>query len=129
MQDTSFSTDRYTNSNSRPALRRTTGPIGGVAAGLARTFNLPATGVRMALAAGVLFSGGALVVAYLVAWMLIPVDDMLLESEKPASVPTTLLAIVAGIIAIQVVFGIITNLPLGWLALGGLAAWWYMRRN
>lgn len=131
MNDTTFTSTHHSNkvSGTRPPLRRTTGPVGGVAAGLAHTFNVPATGMRMALAAATIFTGGAIVLAYIVAWMLIPVDDMLLESEKPASVPGALLAIIAALIAIQIVFGLITNLPLGWMAVGALGLWFYLRRK
>lgn len=131
MNDTYFTSthDSDNASGTRPPLRRTTGPIGGVAAALANTFNVSATGVRIALAAGAIFSGGAVVLGYIVAWMLIPIDDTLLESEKPASVPGTLLAVVAAIIGIQILFGLASSMPIGWIAIGALATWWFLRRR
>lgn len=130
MNDTTFSSahPHGTSSSDRPPLRRTTGPIGGVASGLAHTFNVPVMGVRAALLAGALFAGGAVVLGYIVAWLLVPVDDTLLESEKPASAPGMLLAVVAAVITIQILFGLLTSLPIGLIAIGAIATWWLMRR-
>lgn len=131
MNDTTFSSTHHGTDNStpRPPLRRTTGPIGGVAAGLAHTLNVPAVAVRFALAAATIFSGGAVVLGYLIAWWLIPVDDTLLESERPATAPRALLGVVGAIIALQVIFGLMSSTPIGWLAIGGLATWWFMRKR
>ncbi|MEY3072743.1 MAG: hypothetical protein RLZZ353_939 [Actinomycetota bacterium] len=62
---------------SRPPLRRATGDaiLGGVAAGIARTLDLDAALVRIAMVVLALPLDGLGVIAYLAAWALIPADE------------------------------------------------------
>jgi phage shock protein C len=48
--------------------------IAGVCAGLAQYFEVDATLVRLAVAAGTIFSGGLGLLAYIVAWIIMPSD-------------------------------------------------------
>jgi phage shock protein C len=48
--------------------------LGGVCAGLARYFNIDVTLVRLLVVLGVVFSGGVGLLAYIVAWIVMPVD-------------------------------------------------------
>lgn len=128
MDDTTFGSP-FTQSDTRPPLRRVSGPIGGVTAGIARTFGVPVMGVRLVWAGLAFFAGPIAVIAYLLAWMMIPVDESLPISDQPASVPRPLLYIVGAIVAIQVVSGVIGSMPMGWIAVAAVAAWWFFFRN
>lgn len=112
------------NSNATTSLRRRSGPVGGVLSGIGHSVGVDATVLRVGTAIAGLVLGPVIVLAYLGAWMLIPVDESLPSSQRPSSVPRVLLGVVAAIIAIQVVFGLITSLPFTWLVLGGIAAYW-----
>lgn len=61
----------------RPRLRRdpAAGYLGGVLAGLAARLNVEPLAMRIAFIAGVVLSGGALLIAYAVAWALLPAPD------------------------------------------------------
>ncbi len=48
--------------------------IAGVCSGLARYFGVDATLVRLLVAAGTIFSGGLGLIAYIVAWIIMPAD-------------------------------------------------------
>lgn len=60
--------------------------VAGVCAGLANYFNMDVTLVRVLVAAIAIVTGGAGVLAYLVAWALIPDEDKLApKAEDTAS--------------------------------------------
>jgi phage shock protein C len=48
--------------------------IAGVCSGLAKYFDVDVTLVRLAVATGIVLSGGLGLVAYIVAWIIMPVD-------------------------------------------------------
>jgi phage shock protein PspC (stress-responsive transcriptional regulator) len=48
--------------------------IGGVCAGLARYLDMDVTLIRILVAAGAIFSVGTVILAYLFAWAIMPVD-------------------------------------------------------
>lgn len=48
--------------------------IAGVCSGLAKYFDIDVTLVRLAVATGIVLSGGLGLVAYIVAWIIMPVD-------------------------------------------------------
>ena len=62
--------------------------IAGVCAGLARYFDVDVTLVRLAVATGIVLSGGLGLLAYIVAWIIMPVDRGAPLSHSPASAPT-----------------------------------------
>ena len=62
--------------------------IAGVCSGLARYFDVDATLVRLVVAAATLFSGGLGLIAYIVAWIIIPADSRVAPLRSPASAPT-----------------------------------------
>jgi phage shock protein C len=61
--------------------------IAGVCAGLARYFDVDVTLVRLAVAAGTIFSGGLGILAYIVAWIIMPRDNRVLPYHSPAGAP------------------------------------------
>ena len=62
--------------------------IAGVCAGLARYFDVDVTLVRLAVATGIVLSGGLGLLAYIVAWIIMPVDRGVPLSHSPASAPS-----------------------------------------
>jgi phage shock protein C len=48
--------------------------IAGVCSGLARYFDVDVTLIRLAVATGIVLSGGLGLLAYIVAWIIMPVD-------------------------------------------------------
>lgn len=62
---------------STPPLRRsrTDRTVAGVCGGLARSLGVDATLLRVLTVVGAVLTGGGLVLAYLVAWLIIPDDD------------------------------------------------------
>jgi phage shock protein C len=61
------------NGNNGRLYRSTSeGMIGGVAAGVARYFNIDVNVVRLLAVLGVFFTGGALIAVYLALWLLLP---------------------------------------------------------
>lgn len=124
-----MSSTSYSDPSTRQPLRRSRGPVGGVLSGLGHTFGIDANILRVATATAAFLLGPFVVLAYLVAWMLVPVDERLTESERPASVPKVLIGVVAAIIAIQIVFGVITSIPLGWAIVGGIALYWFFIKD
>ena len=64
--------------------------IAGVCAGLAQYFDVDVTFVRLAVAAGTIFSGGLGLLAYIVAWIIMPSDrhQPPYRSRASASTPT-----------------------------------------
>ncbi len=65
------------NATTPPGLRRSRADqvLGGVCAGVAHRIGMDPILVRVAAVAAALVSGGVAVVAYLVAWVLLPQDD------------------------------------------------------
>lgn len=49
--------------------------IAGVCSGLAEYFTVDVTLIRLLVAAGVLFSGGLVLLAYIIAWIVVPRDQ------------------------------------------------------
>jgi phage shock protein PspC (stress-responsive transcriptional regulator) len=110
-------------------FRRRPGVVGGVIAGLANTTGIDTTLLRVGTALATVVLGPVMVLAYLGAWLLMPVDKSVPESERPSSVPMAILAVVAAIVAFQIVVGLVTNLPFAWIVLGGIAAYWLLIRD
>ena len=123
--------DTYTSSTSstHQSLRRSNGPVGGVLAGLGNKIGVDANLLRVATVLGALVLGPLVLVAYLAAWMFVPVDETLPASQRPSSAPRTLLYIVGAIVAIQFAFGVVTNLPIGWMILTGIGVYWFFIRD
>ena len=71
----------------RPRLRRNVDDkmVAGVAAGLARHFDVDVSLVRLGFVALALFGGSGLLL-YLVAWLVVPSDDVLGPTPPPPSV-------------------------------------------
>ncbi len=76
-------------------LRRTDGPIGGVAAGLARFFGIDVAIVRVAIVCSVVLGGFGLA-AYLAAWILLPDDTD--TDPRPVAFNQGLFRIIVGAI-------------------------------
>jgi phage shock protein PspC (stress-responsive transcriptional regulator) len=62
--------------------------IGGVCSGLAQYFEIDVTLVRLLVAAGTICSGGLGLLAYIVAWIIMPLDSRISPLRTPASAPT-----------------------------------------
>lgn len=62
--------------------------IAGVCAGLARYFDVDVTLIRLAVVTGIVLSGGLGLLAYIVAWIIMPVDRGAPLPHSPASAPT-----------------------------------------
>lgn len=125
MQDTTYPTPTTT----RQPLRRLSGPVGGVAAGLARTLQLNVGLVRTAIAVATFITGPVALVAYLVAWLVMPVDPMVPVSERPSKLPPILLAVVAVMLGIGLVIDILTWVPTSVLVVGVLVAWYFWSKK
>lgn len=103
--------------------------IGGVAGGLGTYFDIDATLVRIGFV-GLALLGGAGVVVYLAALLLIPGDDAATGSPSSTRERATAIAVVVALgVALLVIggFGLFLGgalVPLALLALGGLAVWW-----
>ena len=61
--------------------------IAGVCSGLARYFDVDVTLIRLAVATGIVLSGGLGLLAYIVAWIIMPVDRGAPVSRSQASAP------------------------------------------
>jgi phage shock protein PspC (stress-responsive transcriptional regulator) len=61
--------------------------IAGVCSGLARYLEVDVTVVRLVVVAGALFSGGLLLVAYVLAWIVMPPEVHVTAFHSPASAP------------------------------------------
>jgi phage shock protein PspC (stress-responsive transcriptional regulator) len=104
--------------------------IAGVCGGLARYFNIDPVIVRVA-AVALIFAGGAGVLLYLAAMLLVPA-----EGDPPAGQPggTGRAATIAGVVVLVIAAAVLFDgvgflwggvvFPLGFLALLGLAVWW-----
>lgn len=115
--------------SSIPGVARGPGFVGGVCAGLSRSWSVDATVLRLGAAVGALFLGPLVVLAYLVAWLAIPADHTLAPSERPPLVPKVLVWALVAIVGAQIAFGLITSLPIRWFAVGALATWWILRKR
>lgn len=129
MQDTYTSSSSTSTSSTRRPLRRSNGPVGGVLSGLGNKIGVDANLLRVATVLGALVSGPLVLIAYLAAWMFVPVDETLPASQRPSSAPRTLLYIVGAIIAIQFAFGVVTNLPIGWMIIAGIGVYWFFVKD
>ena len=98
-------------------------------AGLSRSLGVDANLLRVVTVVAALFAGPAVLLAYLVGWLVMPVDEALPSHERPSSAPGALLVIVGAIIAIQITFGLITNLPFTWIVIAGIAGYWFFIRD
>jgi phage shock protein PspC (stress-responsive transcriptional regulator) len=62
--------------------------IAGVCSGLAKYMDLDVTLVRVLMITGTIFSGGLLILGYIAAWILMPVDyGIRMPAAHPASAP------------------------------------------
>ena len=61
--------------------------IAGVCSGLGQYFDVDVTLVRLVVAAGTIFSGGLGLLAYIVAWIIMPCDNQAPPLRSPNSVP------------------------------------------
>jgi len=62
--------------------------IAGVCAGLARYFDVDVTLIRLAVVTGIVLSGGLGLLAYVVAWIIMPVDRGAPVPHSASSAPT-----------------------------------------
>ena len=124
MQNTTF-----TSTTQRPAFRRQAGPIGGVAGGLAHTFDLDATAVRVALGVGLVFTGPVILVAYVLMWMLVPIDPLVPVADRPSSAPALLIGGIAVLIGLGIAIDILTAIPLSWIVIGGFVGYYFWSRD
>jgi len=58
--------------------------IAGVCSGLAQYFDVDVTLMRLAVAAGIIFSGGLGLVAYIAAWVIMPTDRRVMPMHPAA---------------------------------------------
>ena len=73
----------------RRLYRRTSDKrIAGVCSGLAQYFDVDVTLIRLVVAAGTICSGGLGLLAYIVAWIIMPRDSRVPPLRSPASAPT-----------------------------------------
>ena len=119
---------------SDPAPRRLTRTsrdrmIGGVCGGIGRYFGIDPTLIRIGFV-GLALLGGAGLIVYVAALLLVPLDD---DTPAPPSTPRDRTLAVGLVIALVVIgifgfgFGFAFGgalVPLGFLALAGLAVWW-----
>lgn len=130
MQDTTYSSSPYTTSTAPNApLRRLAGPVGGVAAGLAHRFELNPTLVRIGIATATVMTGPVALVAYLVAWMVMPIDPSVPVSDRPSKVPPMLIGAVALLLGLGLVIDIVTAIPTSVIVVGAIAAWYFWNKN
>lgn len=125
MQDTTYPT----STSVRHPLRRLSGPVGGVAAGLARTFELNVGLVRALIAVATIVTGPVALIAYLTAWLLMPIDPMVPMSDRPSKLPPMILGVVAVLLGIGLVIDIVTLVPTSVLVLGAIAAWYFWSKK
>ncbi len=107
-------------------MRRHDGPVGGVAAGLARTFGIEAGFVRLVFVAAAILMGPIVVAAYIGLWYVMPVDESVPLEHRPDAPPIALVVILALIFglgfAFDLAFGLaslVSSIP-GWLIVGAL---------
>lgn len=62
--------------------------LAGVCAGFAQYLDVDVTLVRLSVAAGTIFSGGLGLLAYIVAWIIMPSDNRVPPFRSSASAPT-----------------------------------------
>jgi len=103
--------------------------VGGVGGGLGRYFGIDPTLVRIGFVALALLGGAGLIV-YAAALLLVPLDDE--TAASPATPRDRTIAI--GVLIAVVVIGVVAGgfgfafggalVPLGFLAIAGLAVWW-----
>lgn len=101
-------------------FRRSDGPVGGVAAGLAHTFGIEAGYLRLAFAVAAIVMGPIAVAAYVGLWYLMPVDQSVPLEHRPDSPPIALVIILALMFGLGFVFdfafglaSLVTSIP-GW---------------
>ncbi len=103
--------------------------LGGVAGGIGRYFGIDPTLVRIGLVALALFGGTGLVV-YAAALMLVPLDDATASAETASRDRTLAIGMLVAFVVACVTLGSFgfflggALVPLGFLALAGLAVWW-----
>jgi len=77
-----------TYGNSRRLVRLASDKkIGGVCSGLAAYFDVDVTLVRLMVAAAIIFSGGLGLIAYIVAWIVMPLERRIPPMEPSANSP------------------------------------------
>ncbi len=116
-------------------LTRTTSNrmLGGVAGGIGRYFGIDPTLVRIAFVALALFGGTGLVV-YAAALLLVPNDDEAVDAgvSSPRDRNTAIGLVIAFVLVCILIgggFGFAFGgalVPIGFLALAGLAVWWFI---
>jgi phage shock protein PspC (stress-responsive transcriptional regulator) len=108
--------------------------LGGVAGGIGRYFGIDPTLVRIGFVALALFGGTGLIV-YAAAILLVPPDDQAVTAGATASPRDRNVAI--GLLIAFVLVGLVIGggfgfafggalVPIGFLALAGLAVWWFV---
>lgn len=127
--DMTYTTTSAHTHTSRPPLQRVGGPIAGVAGGLARHFGIDETAMRLLLAVGLLVTGPVVLTAYLVAWVLLPVDPTVPESERTGRFGPILLGFIALFFGFGVLMDILSAVSGAWLVLGAAAIWWLWHKN
>lgn len=113
----------------RPPLRRLSGPVGGVSAGLARTLGVDATAMRLAVALAVVFTGPVALVAYTLAWLVIPVDPAVPIDRRPSKAPVLLLAAVVLVLGVGFAIDLLTFFPASWLVAAAIVGWYLWHKN
>ena len=102
--------------------------LGGVCGGIAEYFGIDVVIVRVAAVALVAFGGAGLLI-YLAAWLLVPAEGTSGQDRTGAQRA----AVIAGAVALVIAAGALLPhglgwggflVPLGWLALAGLLVWW-----
>lgn len=78
-----------TAGSQKPRLERTDGPLGGVAGGIAKYFDVDPTLVRLGIVIGTLFYGSG-VFLYLAAWLIVPRAAQ--PTPPPPVLPNTVLS-------------------------------------
>lgn len=103
--------------------------IGGVASGLARTFNVDENAVRIVMAVALVVAAPVTVVAYLVMWMVVPIDPLVPVADRPSSAPAILVGAVAIIIGLGLAIEIFSSVSFTWIIIGGFVAYHLWNRN
>lgn len=88
-QETSNGTARRAHARKRLYRSRYDKSIAGVCGGLAEYIDVDVTLVRLAVAACIIFSGGVGLIAYLVAWIIMPQEPILLREAATAAPQAT----------------------------------------
>ncbi len=111
-------------------FQRHNGPIGGVAAGLGRTFGVNASFIRLAIVLATVLSGPTVLAIYVALWYAMPVDQSVPVADRPESPPILLVILLALFFGVgyffDFVFGLATFIGsislVGWVLMAALVA-------